>query len=104
MLSGGADWQIVYPDGSIHLDARYTLETDSGALIYVVNQGMRNGPPDVMARLRAGEAVDPSSYYFRAVPRFEVSAPELQWLTRSIFVCAAERRASAVLLRFWRVA
>ena len=103
VLNGGADWQIVRADGFAELDARYTLETESGALIYVSNQGMRHGPPDVLAKIKAGEPVDPNSYYFRAAPKFETSAPELQWLARSIFVCTAERLANQVVLRFWRV-
>lgn len=103
VLSGGADWQIVRADGSAELDARYTLQTDSGALIYVSNQGVRNGPPEVLARLRAGERVDPSAYYFRATPKFEASAPELLWLMRFIFVCTGERLAHQVILTFWRI-
>ena len=103
VLSGGADWQLLRPDGVAVIDARYTLQTTSGALIYVSNKGLRHGPPEVMARLRAGEAVDPSTYYFRTVPEFEASAPELQWLTRSIFICAGERHAAHVVIRYWRV-
>jgi hypothetical protein len=32
VLLGGADWQIVHANGSAELDARYTLQTDTGAL------------------------------------------------------------------------
>jgi hypothetical protein len=103
VLSGGADWQIVRPGGLTELDARYTLTTDSGALIYVSNQGIRHGPAEVLAMIAAGEAVDPRSYYFRAAPKFETAAPELQWLVRSIFICSGERRRREVVLRFWRV-
>lgn len=103
VLNGGADWQIALAGGAAELDARYTLETDSGALIYVSNQGIRSAPPDVVAKLRAGETVDQSLYYFRATPRFETPAPELQWLSSSIFICSAERLANQVVLRFWRV-
>jgi hypothetical protein len=35
VLSSGADWQIVHANGSAELDARYTLQTDTGALISV---------------------------------------------------------------------
>src|ERR1700754_764955 len=38
---GGADWQIIRPDGFTEVDARYTLETDKGELIYVSNTGIR---------------------------------------------------------------
>lgn len=103
VLNGGADWQIVRADGFAELDARYTLETDSGALIYVSNQGMRHGSPEVLAKLRAGETVDPTTYYFRATPKFETSAAELQWLSKSIFVCTGARLANQVILKFWRV-
>lgn len=100
---GGADWQILRPDGVDELHARYTLETDAGALIYVAAQGIRTGPPEVMAQLRNGIVVDPALYYFRAVPVFETAAPELQWMTRSVFISTGERYPSEVVLRFWRV-
>jgi hypothetical protein len=92
VLSVGADWQIVRPDGVFELDARYTLETDAGKLIYVVNRGMRHGPPE-----------EPAKVYFRSVPLFETAVPELQWLTRSIFVGSGERYPSDVVIRFWRI-
>ena len=60
LLPGGADWQIIREDGFTEVDARYTLQTDTGHLIYVSNVGMRHAPPDVMKRLNAGETVDQS--------------------------------------------
>ena len=51
----------------------------------------------------AGEPVDPALVYFRTVPKFETSAPELQWLMRSIFVGTGERYPSEVVIRFWRL-
>ena len=45
VLPGGADWQYVRPDGVLQLTARYTLRADDGALIQVVNRGLRHGPP-----------------------------------------------------------
>jgi hypothetical protein len=103
VLPGGADWQVVHANGSAELDARYTLQTDTGALISVFNQGVRSGPPEVLAKLRAGERVNAASYYFRAVPKFETGDPRLQWLCRSIFVCSGERLPAQVILRFWEV-
>ena len=103
ILPGGADWQILRPDGTAELDARYTLETDHGALIYVSNRGLRHGPPDVLEKLNSGLTADPRSYYFRTVTQFETGAPECQWLTRSIFVASAERYPDKVIVRFWRV-
>jgi len=102
-LNQGADWQIVRADGLAELDTRYLLETDAGQLIYVQNAGTRHAAPDVLAKLAAGEVVDPTLVYFRTVPTFETSAPELQWLTRSIFVGTGERYPTYVIIRFWRV-
>jgi hypothetical protein len=103
ILPGGADWQIVRPNGVAELDTRYTLETDSGQLIYVQNRGIRHAPAEVMQKLLAGLAVDPSLVYFRTVPVFETSAPELQWLMRSIFVGTGERYPAEVVVRFWKL-
>jgi hypothetical protein len=100
---GGADWQIVRADGFTELDTRYTIETDKGQLIYVQNPGMRHAAPDVMKKLLAGETVDPALVYFRTQPKFETSAPELQWITRAIFVGVGERYPSEVVIRFFRV-
>lgn len=103
ILPGGADWQILRADGTAELDARYTLETDRGALVYVSNRGIRSGPPEVLERLNSGQTVDPGSYYFRTVARFETGAPECQWLTRAIFLSAAERYPDQVVVRFWKL-
>jgi Protein of unknown function (DUF3237) len=103
VLPGGADWQIVRPNGVADLDTRYTLETDAGKLVYVQNAGIRHAPGDVMKRIMAGEKVDPSLVYFRSAPVFETSAPELEWMTRSTFVGTGERAPSDVVLWFWRV-
>jgi len=80
ILPGGADWQIVRPDGAADLKARYTIETDAGARILVASDGLRHGPPDVIARLARGEAVDSGLYYFRTAMRFETSDPSVDWL------------------------
>ncbi len=103
LLPGGADWQIIRQDGFTEVDARYTLQTDKGDLIYVSNIGIRHAPPEIIKRLNAGEEVDQSQIYFRAVPKFETAAPELQWLMRSIFICTGERRPNDVVIRFYRV-
>ena len=103
VMAGGADWQIIRADGFTELNTRYTLETDKGEIIYVQNPGMRHAPPDVMKRLLAGEVVDPATVYFRTVPTFETASPDLQWLTRAVFVGMGERYPSDVRIRFWRL-
>lgn len=103
VLPGGADWQIVRADGAAELDARYTLETDGGALIQVRSQGLRHGPPEILARLAAGEPVDPARYYFRTVLRFETADPALDWLNRILAIGLGAREPRAVRLRVFEI-
>ena len=103
VLPGGADWQIVRRDGAAVLEARYTVRTGDGALVYVRNVGLRTGPPEVLARLGRGEPVDPAAYYFRTTPRFETAAPAYAWLNDVIAVGSAVRRADSVILDFYAV-
>jgi hypothetical protein len=103
VVPGGADWQTIQESGFSELDTRYTIQSDSGALVYVQNAGMRHAAADVMQKLLAGQTVDPSLVYFRTVPRFETAAPELQWLTRAIFVGVGERYPTEVVIRFYKL-
>ncbi len=103
ILPGGADWQIVAADGTALLEARYTLRTEDGALIYVRNTGVRHGPRDVLAAIARGEEVDPAKYYFRAVPVFETGDAKYAWLNRVVAVCSGVRTKTAVLLDFYTV-
>jgi hypothetical protein len=96
LATGGADWQIVRPSGSSVADIRYTLETDRGALLYVQAHGVRHGTPDVLARLAAGENVDPAAYTFRTTVSIETSAPELSWVNDGVFVAVGARRPGGV--------
>ena len=103
VLPGGADWQFIRSDGVAELDARYTLETEDRALIYVRNFGYRHGPAEVIQRLAAGEPVDPALYYMRTTPRFETGAERYKWLNRIICVATGARRAAAVELEVFEV-
>lgn len=103
IIPGGADWQSIQEDGLSRLDTRYSLETDDGKLIYVQNAALRHAPPEVMALLNQGQIVDPELVYFRTVPTFETSAPELKWLERSVFIGVGQRYPEDVRVQFWRV-
>lgn len=50
------------------------------------DRGYRWGTRDVMDRLAAGDPVDPSAYYMRVTPRFEVREGAHDWLRRHVFV------------------
>ncbi|MDX1375429.1 MAG: DUF3237 domain-containing protein [Burkholderiales bacterium] len=103
VLPGGADWQIVRADGVADLDARYTVETEDGALIYVSNRGLRHGPPEVIARLARGDDVDPALYYMRTQPWFETGDARYAWLNRTLCVGTGARRPDAVEIEFYEV-
>ena len=92
VLPGGGDWTLLRGDGVLELDLRVTLETDDGALIHMASFGLRHGPPDVIAALARGESVDPTSYYFRATPRFETGHPKYAFLNRLLAVSSGDRR------------
>ncbi len=96
ILNLGADWQTIQADGAAHLDTRYAFETHDGALIEVINLGARHGPPEVIAALARGEAVDPASYYMRTTARLESGDPRYAWVNNTLFVGTGERRAQAV--------
>ncbi len=103
VVPGGADWQVIRPDGVTELTALYELKTDDGTLIHVTNRGLRRGPAEVMQRLARGESVDPESYYFRTVPVFEAPSGTHDWLNRSIFVATGARSASEVRVRVFEL-
>ena len=103
VVPGGADWQIIRPDGVTELTAVYELKTDDGTLIHVTNRGLRHGPPEVMQRLLRGETVDPDSYYFRTVPVFEAPSGPHDWLNRSIFAATGARSANEVKVRVFEL-
>jgi|SRR5579871_5747991 len=98
ILPFGADFQIVRPDSSIELEAKYAFETDDGAVIYVENRGIRRGPLELVQKLNRGEAVDPALIYFRTVPKFETGATKYRWLMQSLFVASAARHAARVVI------
>lgn len=70
---------------------RLLLRTDDGEHIYMAYRGLRHGPADVMARLAAGEQVDPATYYFRIAPVFETAARKYEWMNRIVAVGTGRR-------------
>src|SRR5882762_6028514 len=99
VLPGGGDWLLLRSDDVLELDLRITLETDNHALIHMTFQGLRHGPPDVFAALGRGEVVDPTSYYFRTLPRFETSAERYAFLNRIVAVGVGETRPGRAVHR-----
>jgi len=94
----GADFQIIRPNELIELEAKYALETDDGAIIYVENKGIRFGPLDLLQKLKRNEPVDPKLIYFRTVPRFETGHANYRWLMENLFIASAARHADRVII------
>jgi Protein of unknown function (DUF3237) len=103
VLPGGGDWQSIHPDGLTEINARYSLKADDGTVIAISNLGVRVASADVIARLSAGEDVDPTLYYFRTTPVFEVQSGPHSWLRRSVFVARGIRKPDHVIVEVFEV-
>jgi hypothetical protein len=107
--NSGGDYALFRPDGVLQFDARYMLQEEDGTLILMQNRGYLWGRnPDTMQRLRemafsGGPTVDPSEYYLRAAPTFEVEAGKHDWLMRHVFVGIGERKTDGNLVRYFKV-
>lgn len=106
IVPGGSDWPLIRPDGTSEIEATYTVIADDGTPILVRNRGLRVSPPEVLARLRAGEAVAPDEYYFRSSPRFETPDGPHAWLRDRIFVAslAPDPKAGRIAIDVYVVA
>lgn len=80
-----------------------SLQTHDGALIYEANRGVRHGPTEVMARLAAGQPVDPKLYYFRTTPMFETGSETYRWLNGIVAIAVGERHAAEVVITAYEV-
>ena len=94
----GADFQLIRPNELIELEAKYSFETDDGAVVYVENKGIRFGPVELLQRLKRGEPVDPKLIYCRTVPKFETGSEKYRWLMENLFVASAARHADRVVI------
>ncbi len=85
----GADWMTIRKsDGVALVNARNTLKTDDGEMIYMHYEGFIYGPNDFINRwMYQGEMMDPSEYYFRTAPRFTAKMDgKYAWLNNLITV------------------
>lgn len=104
VLPGGGDWQDIRPGGLTEVRARYVLKADDGSMIGVENSGVRVASEAVTADLARGVPVEPSAYYFRTVPRFDVAPGPHEWLRRSLFVASGIRRPTEVQIDIFALA
>ena len=100
---GGGDWILNRTDGVTQLDVRLVMKAENGDLIYMTYTGLRHGPAEVMAKMAAGEQVDPASYYFRTTPYFETGSETYAWMNKSCFISTGNREPSGPVYRVFRV-
>jgi hypothetical protein len=86
LLTGGADWLLVGPDGWGRLDVRAQVQLSDGAVLYVQYYGLIEMNQAVMTALQKGAATTFEQQYFRTTPRFESSDPRYAWLQQAVFV------------------
>jgi Protein of unknown function (DUF3237) len=103
LVEGGVDWQVQRADGVTDISAHYVIRTPDGALVEVQSDGMRHGPPEVMARLARGEPVARDEYFFRTLMRFTTGHPAWLHLNKVMALAVGQREQQRVLLDVWRV-
>lgn len=104
IVEGGVDWQVARADGVLDIGAHYVIRTDDGALVEVRSDGLRHGPPEVMARLARGETVGRDEYFFRTLMRFTTGHPGWLHLNKVMAIAVGQREAGRVVLDVWRLA
>lgn len=95
ILPGGADYQLVRPDGVRELRAVYMIRTDDGALINVINEGIIVAP-----ELNNGES------YIMTTPQFRAPVGKYDWLNRNVFlsrITGGLQDPPTVIIRVYRV-
>lgn len=101
VLEGGADWQILRPDGVNELDARYAMLTDDGVSIHVRNRVITRPDPG---------STDPFSpgFYRRSTLSYEAPVDgAYAWLNRFVFLGTLTPGPPdgepAVTIRVWKL-
>lgn len=97
------DRQTVHADGSSVGHIRMFLRTESRATLTLRIRATRYGPAGVLARLAAGEPVDPSEYTFRGDARVQTMTPELRWLELGAFAVVAARAPAGVAFEIYLI-
>jgi hypothetical protein len=103
VLPGGGDWVLDRRDGVAALDIRFVLRTDDGCLIYMSCDGIFDMPPPMRERIRSGEEVAPSEYYFRTSTVFETGAHKYRRLNRLLAVGVGRRTATGMVTDLFEI-
>jgi len=105
VLSGGADWMLVGPDGYGRLDVRAEFSTEDDAIVYMSYFGIVQMNEAVQKAVAAGASTDYGDQYFRTAPRLETGDPRYGWVNQCQFVAEGRfREGPGVEYRVHRVA
>jgi hypothetical protein len=101
VIPGGADWQLVRPDGVTEFDARHTLKTNDGVIIYVNNRVLSRPDP-------GGQDLASPGQYRRCVLSFEAPlGSKYEWLNKFVYIgtvtSATTDTEAAVIIRVWKL-
>ena len=80
MINPTADWLRILPNGSFRVDARMTVETDDGAVIYIAYGGVISVTRANLERMTAGDELTAADMYFITAPVFQTSHESYAWL------------------------
>jgi hypothetical protein len=87
VLPGGADWNTVRPNDTMHFWARYTLRTGDGVHVGVIHEAFHRHVSPALPAVRSG--IDPGdAWHARGVVTFEAPAGEYDWLNELVCVSA----------------
>ena len=80
ILGPSGDWLRAMPSGILRIDARATIQTDDGELIFTSYNGVLQCSREQRDRLRAGEELKADDCYLIAAPTFETKSEKYDWL------------------------
>jgi hypothetical protein len=88
ILASGGDWLIVRADDVGEIDVRIAIQTHDDAILYMTYRGYLTNVLQLLPRWAQGEEISPDVYYLAITPYFETSAPQYDWLQRTVAVGA----------------
>lgn len=96
VLTPGADWALVSPDGWVNLDVRLTLRTDDDALVYMTYTGVMEPSDKGREALAGGPETSFGDLHFLTQPRFECGNESYAWLNHVVAVAEGRLLPGAV--------
>ena len=103
ILPGGMDLLLGGSDGAVRPDVRLPLELDDGQTLLIIYRGVRHAPPEVMAKIVAGERVPRESHYLRTAMTFETASQKYDWMNRIVGVGVGRREPGAAVYDVFEV-